>query len=411
MSIQFLVILVPVVLGMMGFAIDLGRIYLIRGELNQAASAMALAAAARLNGTTGAPDVADAAARVTLDNTLTDGNKYNFGSLIVGDSSGLLSGTITAPAYFAGAAEAVTALGQTSIASTADGTTARHATINLTATAPLLFWGLLSLGQSRTTLIAASAVAGVSAPVCTACGVEPFAVTVTSTTDVLDFGLTKGSLYTLGMQCNGAPAGPAAALAGTAGRFTYNIIDRYDTSAAFTEFQQLYRSGAQGLAPSANQTLACARIGSVETTWATVVPRACAIAAARTDSVPYALCGVSTRLSDAAPAACQAANELTTLAPAYTQDPDSTYVADYPTYQGNNRRLMTLPIVDSTLTVLGFRQFLLEPNDVAGTLNNPTDADGRFVVQYLGVVAPVKQGRMDGSCGVTTGPGKVVLHQ
>jgi len=47
---QMLVILVPVIFGFMGFALDLGRLYLIRGELNQAASAMALAAAQRLVG-------------------------------------------------------------------------------------------------------------------------------------------------------------------------------------------------------------------------------------------------------------------------------------------------------------------------------------------------------------------------
>ena len=53
--IQLLVILVPVLFGFMGFAIDLGRLYLIRGELNQAANAMALAAAAQLNGTAWRP--------------------------------------------------------------------------------------------------------------------------------------------------------------------------------------------------------------------------------------------------------------------------------------------------------------------------------------------------------------------
>ncbi len=52
MSLQLLVIMVPVLFGFMGFAIDLGRLYLIRGELNQAANAMALAAAAQLLGTT-----------------------------------------------------------------------------------------------------------------------------------------------------------------------------------------------------------------------------------------------------------------------------------------------------------------------------------------------------------------------
>ena len=37
MSLQLAVILVPVVFGLMGFALDLGRLYLVRGELNQAA--------------------------------------------------------------------------------------------------------------------------------------------------------------------------------------------------------------------------------------------------------------------------------------------------------------------------------------------------------------------------------------
>ena len=41
MSLQLAVILVPVVFGMMGFALDLGRLYLVRGELNQAAAAAA----------------------------------------------------------------------------------------------------------------------------------------------------------------------------------------------------------------------------------------------------------------------------------------------------------------------------------------------------------------------------------
>ena len=52
MSIQLLVILVPVLFGMMGFAIDLGRLWLVRAELHQAASAMALAAASQMSGAT-----------------------------------------------------------------------------------------------------------------------------------------------------------------------------------------------------------------------------------------------------------------------------------------------------------------------------------------------------------------------
>src|SRR5450759_2035459 len=60
MSIQLAVILVPVVFGLMGFALDLGRLYLVRGELHQAAAAAAIAAANQLIGTTTSLDHADA---------------------------------------------------------------------------------------------------------------------------------------------------------------------------------------------------------------------------------------------------------------------------------------------------------------------------------------------------------------
>jgi hypothetical protein len=64
------------------------------------------------------------------------------------------------------------------------------------------------------------------------------------------------------------------------------------------------------------------------------------------------------------------------------------------------------------MTVLGFRQFLLEPGSL-----NPADPYGRFVAQYIGSPAPVQQGWFDDHFGlgcpipVPSGPGKVVLHQ
>ena len=47
-TIQLLVILVPVLFGFIGFAVDLGQLYLVRGELKVAANSMALAAAQKL---------------------------------------------------------------------------------------------------------------------------------------------------------------------------------------------------------------------------------------------------------------------------------------------------------------------------------------------------------------------------
>jgi len=141
MSLQLAVIMVPVLFGMMGFAIDLGRLYLIRGELNQAANAMALAAAAQLVGTSASLDNATAVAQQSLDDTNHLGNKYNFGSLVIGQTTGRLTSTVNAPAYFATVADATGSSGGSG--TQADGATARHVAIGLTADAPLLFWSIL----------------------------------------------------------------------------------------------------------------------------------------------------------------------------------------------------------------------------------------------------------------------------
>ena len=95
----------------------------------------------------------------------------------------------------------------------------------------------------------------------------------------------------------------------------------------------------------------------------------------------------------------------------------------YTAYQGNGRRVITVPVVDSLapntatpMVVLGFRQFLVQPNP-DGTFFNPSDPNGRFVATYIGSPMPVKQGYIDDrfwqSCPapVTSGPGKVVLHR
>src|ERR1044071_8265404 len=123
--------MVPVLFAMMGFALDLGRLYLVRGELHQAASAMALASASQLIGTSAALDNATAAANRMLDDTNQTANKYNFGSLVAGSSAGPLTSTLN-PAFFASYNDAVAVL-----ASGADGGTARFAQINITAEAPL----------------------------------------------------------------------------------------------------------------------------------------------------------------------------------------------------------------------------------------------------------------------------------
>jgi Flp pilus assembly protein TadG len=426
LTIQFLVIMVPVVLGMMGFAVDLGRIYLVRGELNQAASAMAIAAASKLNGTIAATTNATTAAQATLDDSLSDANRYNFGSLVVGQGNALLTSAVQQPAYFQNVSDAFASLGQSGAGGSADGTTAHHVAVNLAADAPLTFWALLSLGQSRKTSIAAAAIAGISAPVCTACGIEPFAVAAVDTTlaDTVNFGFVPGQLYTLGYMCTGAA--PALLAGTTAPRIPYLIIDRYNTSLSFTEDQQLFRVGAQGLIPSTTPALACSIINTTENLWASATPQACG-AATPNVSVQNAMCGLSQRMTDSTQisACATSVSDLGDLAAVYTQDTDTLSETDYTTYIGTNKRVLTLPVVNAlsttpgTMLVVGFRQFLLEPTTTSTAspqANVPTDGDGRFVAMYLGSVAPVKQGNLSAvgmniSCGISTGPGKVVLFQ
>jgi hypothetical protein len=219
----------------------------------------------------------------------------------------------------------------------------------------------------------------------------------------------------------------------------YVIINRYDTAnATLDQTQQLYEDGAQGLVASLDPNptgspvpLACAGINDAsEAIWASATPTACPSAtstATLNASVSEALCGLYSRFDNTAPpAVCSTdVTDFSDLAAAYLPDTDIvTGETDlYISYIGNGRRIITVPIVNSlatnataTMTVLGFRQFFLEPNP-DGTFLNPADSNGRFVVQYIGSPAPVQQGWFDDHFGlgcpipVASGPGKVVQHQ
>jgi Flp pilus assembly protein TadG len=432
MTLQLAVILVPVLFGLMGFALDLGRLYLVRGEINQAAAAAAIAAAGQLIGTTASLDHANAVATQTIAL-----NKYNFGSLTLGQDSGNLTSTVTDPAFFATVAGA---LGTDPNGANADGTTARHVQISVSADAPLLFWSLLSVGVTRKTPIAAQALAGISTPLCTACGIEPFAIAAISAADPVNFGFGDPAAdvhYTFYYNCSGTTT--PSLLPNSGLTIPYTIINRYDAASTTVpdETDQLFRLGAAGLMSSVtpNPTgspvpIGCAGIGdALEAVWNsptfTAVPPVCVgplpgVALA-------ALCGLYSRFDNQTqPTACTTGvTDYTTLQPAFQPDTDIvTGQADvYSAYSGNGRRVITLPVVDvlasttaTPMTVLGFRQFLMQPNP-DGTFFTPSDSNGRFVATYIGSPMPVKQGYVDDRFGqscpapVTSGPGKVVLHR
>lgn len=426
MSLQLLVILVPVVFGLMGFAIDLGRLYLVRSELAQTTNAMALAAAQQLIGTATSLDNANAAAQLSLNDASGHANRYNFGELVLGQNAGALVSEIQESTYFTAAAAATGSDNATT--DSADGTTARHVQVNVTAEAPLLFWSLLSLGQARKTTLASRAVAGISAPLCTACSIEPFAVAALSTDDTTDFGFAAGTQYTFAFTCTPGGGGQnPTPFTGTSQVVNYAILDR-DKVSTLELPQQLYRFGAGGLISSTIRTQSCLTIGDTSILWtdpdtgAALTPQTCQQAAPPA-AVSQMLCGMNTRFDSAVPETCSTSvTDAETMALSYTVDTDlaTREDNDYTQYTGNGRRVITMPIVDTlvsngtdTMTILGFRQFLLMPN--TDGLISYNDQWGRFAALYIGSVVPLKQGyvgdRFGTSCAITTGPGKVVLHQ
>jgi hypothetical protein len=432
MSLQLVVILVPVLFGMMGFAIDLGRLYLVRGELSQAANAMALTAASQLLGTAA---VADNMANVLPPKGPT--YNYNFGGTPVGIGAGNLTSAVLPPKCFDTVADATSGTvtgGDCSAASQA-------VQIIVRADAPLLFWSLPRFEGLRKKAIGVQAVAGISAPLCTACNIVPIAVPPIDPADTTDFGYGRDILYTLSYSCVGTPAPinlPFTSSAGPnlAATVPYVFINRYDTNnSSLNEFDQLYVSGAQGVLASTNPTvntltsnpktpLACFNMRDTEQLWASAVPPLCALGT--NQYITAFNCGLYSRLDNGStPASC---TDAVTDFGLFSYLPDPYAIAaetpPYSAYKGNGRSIITVAIVDvlaansaAPMTVLGFRQFLVVPNP-NGTFFNPSDGNGRIPVLYIGNPAPVQQGWFDtryagGSCpvGSFTGPGKVVLHQ
>lgn len=410
-SFQMVVLLVPVVFGLMGFAVDLGRLYSARNDLKNAANSMAQAAAAELAGTAVALENATSAGNQAISIANGRGNLYDFGGLQIGQSSGTLNSETPVLNYYDTVASALGTEGATG--GEAGGTTARHVKVTVRGEAPLVFWRFLSLAQEGKMNLVAQAVAGVSSPVCQACGIEPIAVQAISQDDTTDFGFTVGSRYTLGYLCNGGPT--PGAIANTVQRVPYVLLNRYNESAQVLadENTQLYRIGAMGLPANTDSALSCIRYNADETIWVNAAPLNCNQNRVNTQITTF-LCGLAARFDNATvPAACNAVAETDTILGAATVDTDISDLDDYTAYTGNRRRVITVPIIDtastSTMVVLGFRQFLIEPNTNDVTLN-VADQNGRFAALYLGTVMPVRAGRIDG-CTLTSGPGKVVLHQ
>ena len=299
------VILVPVIFGFMGFAVDLGRLYLVRAELNQAANAMAVAAASRLIGTIAATDYANTAADAPLDDSLADANKYNFGSRVVGTSHraarqpGAGARLLRLPSPMPSPRRPIGA------ASTADGTTARHVTINLTAEAPARL--LVAAGAGPNAARRRSrrqAVAGVSAPLCTACGIEPLRLPQLSrlTPRISELWLHRRQVLHPRLQLHSAPA--PAVLPGTTGPLRAVPRDRPLRRPARPSPKTSSCSGPARrvcLPSPVTPGWSCSIIGNTETHLGHRTSRRLRGCRAPQQQVLQAMCGLSSRFTTAPP--------------------------------------------------------------------------------------------------------------
>jgi hypothetical protein len=257
------------------------------------------------------------------------------------------------------------------------------------------------------------AIAGLSAPLCTACGIESIAVAAPDATDTADFGFVPGVRYTLGYNCTG-PGAPGP-LTGTTQRMPYLLVNKYNENdqVFLDEATQTFRIGGQGLPPTVTSALSCLQVNGVEAGWGATTALACQNIRVPGQVTGF-MCGLATRFVSGVPTGCENITDIDAASGAYSPDSDVADHEVYEEYTGNRRRVITVAIVDTLgsgaeMTVLGFRQFFLEPN-LNTTELDATDLGGRFAALYVGTKMPLRGGSVAG-CSIANGPGKVVLHR
>ena len=179
-----------VMLGMLGLAVDLGRMFVYKNELQTFADASALAAAAQMDGTQTGLQGANATA-LTGPSGATNPNKYNF------DSTTVSTVAISYATSFTGTYDNYTT------ASSPATNSYRFIKVAASANVPLNFLPMLP-GISNAYTITASATAG-QAPGDTIAngGLLPFAPDAHNQADLTNFGLTPGIEYSLKWPKNG----------------------------------------------------------------------------------------------------------------------------------------------------------------------------------------------------------------
>jgi Flp pilus assembly protein TadG len=412
----YVLVLIGVLFGFMSLAIDLGRIYVIQGELQTAADAGALAAAMRLNGTANSATHAADQFATTFDTTSLNDNRFNLGLSQIGIPGTTLTTEISTD-YFATVADARlnTNGGQT-------GDQARYVRAEVRAEAPVSFARLLSAERGPTQTVVAAAVAGIGGPLCAACGIDALAVVAVDPADTEEFGFTLNENYTLYMNpaqqfvgLGGCQAGAPAPQLDTIASVQYVLLNHLSGAASADAEEELFRLGAGGASSRTDlDPTGCVLIGSQEALLADQLPPVC------NNGGRDFICGLNTRFGvDFATNTCTNVPNIDTLAPLFSADSDvgdaavlQEYTQDY---DGSVRRVLTVAVVDAadTLNVLGFRQFFMQNSPTIaglGPIQGAVSSRAAFRAQYIGAPVPIRSGTAAGTCAVTRGVGRTVLH-
>jgi Flp pilus assembly protein TadG len=439
-SVYLALLLTFMLFSLLVMAIDVGRLYMVQGELQTAVDAAALAAATRLNGNYCATLYADNQMLASFDSTVSplsgtaNDNRFNMRLYQISPNSDVPA---TPASYYSLLADAQAASNPVT-----DGPSARYVRVELSVAMPVIFTRFLSLTRPATQPVAVAGIAGISSAVCTACQIDPLAVTAVDGKDPLDYGFQRGSYYTMYLSASQRPPGrgcavpPAPLDAGDAGLAEYRILNHYPTGPATDADGQAFSLGAAPMAKTSPPDVdppvpGCVSISvdsseQLNPNFTTTAP--CGTA---TQLGVDFLCGLNTRFLDSATLAgdrvCSQVPGIETLAPLYGNDVDpgaADGLQDYAAgYCGNQRRVLTVAVLDpdllpDLLVVLNFRQFLVENAagllglDVSGTSAPPYLAALR--AQYIGYPAPIASGTVGGACITSNpqlaGPGRPVLH-
>lgn len=412
----YVLVMMVAIFGFMSLAIDLGRLYVIQAELQTAADAGALAAALLLNGTANAPTHAADQFATAFDTTSLNDNRFNLGLSQIGIPGTPLATEISTD-YFATVADARanTNGGQT-------GDQAKYVRAEVRAEAPVSFARLLSPARGPVQTVVATAVAGLSGPLCAACGIDALAVVAPDPADTDEFGFTLNENYTLYMNpaqqfvgLGGCQAGAQAPLTDTIASVQYVLLNHLSGAASTDAEEELFRLGAGGTSSRADlDPPGCVLIQAQEALLADQLPPVC------NNGGRDFICGLNTRFGvDFGTNNCTNVPNVDTLAPLFAADNDTGEAAvlqEYgQEYDGNVRRVLTVAVVDAadTLNVLGFRQFFLQNSPTIaglGPIVGAVSSRAAFRAQYIGAPVPIRSGTAAGTCTVTRGVGRTVLH-